>query len=355
MPASIAAPVKRTDSPGTEKTVLTYSAMNAFRNCPRKYRHHYLDHLRPLERADSLAFGSVVHEALELWYRHSDDPNRLSIALDHMDANFEDRDQNARSRTLWHQARAMMAGFAARYPREDFEVVHVEREFEGEIRNPDTGACSRAFSLAGKVDGIVRRRDGLYLLEHKTAARVDAQYLDKLWTDTQIHLYSLALRAQGFPIRGIIYNVLLKTRLVQGQGETEEEFEARRRSLAAKNKTGRSNAKRRVPETDEAYQGRLSDWYAKPEAFHRELLLIDEERLRMVAEEAWEITRQMLDARSRDRYLCNTSFCFAWQRPCEYFPLCQSGDNPALLGNLYETALPHEELASSAADSPLDF
>ena len=54
---------------GSDKLVLTYSALNTFRNCPRKYKHRYLDNLRPRERAEALSFGGIVHSAIELWYR----------------------------------------------------------------------------------------------------------------------------------------------------------------------------------------------------------------------------------------------------------------------------------------------
>ena len=59
------------------RLVLTYSALNTFRNCPRKYKHRYLDCLRPREKAEALSFGSVIHGAIELWYRSDADPNRL--------------------------------------------------------------------------------------------------------------------------------------------------------------------------------------------------------------------------------------------------------------------------------------
>ena len=54
--------------PAASKSVLTYSALNTFRNCPRKYKHRYVDSLRPRERPEALSFGSVIHGAIELWY-----------------------------------------------------------------------------------------------------------------------------------------------------------------------------------------------------------------------------------------------------------------------------------------------
>jgi hypothetical protein len=246
-----------------------------------------------------------------------------------------------------------MTGYASRYATEDFTIIEIEKSFTGNIRNPDTGRCSQTFVMAGKADAIVQRSDGMYLLEHKTAASIDSNYLDKLWTDTQIALYCYYLRELGYPIVGVIYNVLLKSRLKQSKGETQEEYEARHAELAAKNKSGKSTAKRQMPETNEEFQGRLAAWYAKPEAFHREFIYLSEDRLAMLQDEVWEITQQYLDARRRGKWLLNTSSCFSYQRPCEYLPYCQSGFNPNVVDNLYEITPPHEELNSLDSDAPV--
>jgi RecB family exonuclease len=335
-----------------DKTLLTYSALNTFRNCPRKYKNRYLDNLRPRERAEALSFGSVVHTAIELWYRSTSTESRLRDVLAYIDDAFENRVVDPTQMVQWHLAIAMIRGYAQRYATEDFEVVEVEKEFVGEIRNPDTGRQSQTFRIAGKVDGIVRCHDGLYLLEHKTASTVDASYLDKLWTDTQIALYCYYLRELGYPIVGVIYNVLLKSRLKQGKGETQEEYEVRHAELAAKNKSGKSTAKRQMPETDDEFQARLTEWYSRPEAFHREFIYLSEDRLAMLQDEVWEITQQYLDARRRGKWLLNTSNCFSYQRPCEYLAYCQSGFNPNVADNLYEIALPNEELSRVDSEAP---
>lgn len=336
-----------------DKGVLTFSALNTFRNCPRKYKHRYIDCLRPREKADSLSFGSVIHGAIELWYRSAADNNRLWTVLDFIDQQFPQRVGDDGQKATWNLARAMFTAYASRYATEDFEIVEVELPFTGEIRNPDTGRPSQTFVMAGKADAIVKRSDGMYLLEHKTASSIDANYLDKLWTDTQIALYSFYLRQLGYPIVGVIYNVLLKSRLKQKAGETEAEYEARRMELAAKNKSGRSTAKRQMPESDEEFQARLAEWYARPDAFHREHIYLSEDRLAMLQEEVWEITQQYLDARRRGKWLLNTSNCFSYQRPCEYLPYCQSGFNPNVVDNLYDIALPHEELTPADSEAPI--
>lgn len=338
----------REKRPTSARKILTYSALNCFRNCPRKYKLRYVDLLRRPEAPEALAFGDVIHGALELWLTLPADNHRLLEVLDFLDSKYPNRGVDAKEKAAWHLARAMMIGYAERYAHEEFDVVHVEKEFEAEIRNPDTGRPSQTFTIAGKVDGIVRVGDELYLLEHKTASSLTSDYLDRLWTDTQIALYCFYLRQQGFPIVGVIYDVLLKSRLQQRQGETDSEFEARRMALAAKNKSGKSTAQRQEPEPDEEFTARLHEWYARPEAFHRERIYLSEDRLAMLQEEVWEITQQYLDAKGRGKWLMNTSNCFSYQRPCEYLPYCQSGFNPNVRDNLFQVVAPHEELTCGA-------
>jgi len=334
------------------KAVLTYSALNVFRNCPRKYRLRYIENLRRPEVAEALGLGSVIHEALEQWYRLPADSQRLLAILDLIDAKYPNRTGDPREKAQWQLARAIFVGYATRYAQEEFEVLEIEKAFECEIRNPDTGRLSQTFTMAGKVDGIVRAGSELYLLEHKTASSLTGDYLDKLWTDTQIALYSFYLRELGYPVVGVIYNVLLKARLQQRAGETEAEFEERRAALAAKNKSGKSSAQRQEPETDEEFQGRLADWYARPEAFRRERIYLSEDRLAVLQDEVWEITQQYLDANRRGKWLLNTSNCFSYQRPCEYLPYCQSGFSPLVRDNLFEVVPPHEELAAASPETP---
>lgn len=333
------------------QNILTYSALNAFRNCPQKYKLRYIDNLAPRQRAETLAFGSVVHEALQKWYTLSGDAQRLFKVLEQIDAQFPGRAGDATQRKYWHLARAILGGYAACYASEEFDIVALEKEFQAELRDPITAEPSSTLRIAGKVDGIVRVGKELYLLEHKTASLLDGNYLDKLWTDTQIALYCHYLRQNGFPIVGVIYNVLLKARLEQRLGETEEEFQLRREALAAKNKTGRSTAKRQEPETDLEFAARLSEWYRKPEAFHRERIYLSDERLALLQEEVWEIAHQSQEAQRRGKWLLNTSHCFSYGRRCDYLPLCQSGHNEHVRANLFNLVPAHEELAEIATPS----
>ena len=326
----------------------TYSMWSLFRNCRKACEYRYEIGLTPIEKDPNLSFGSLIHDCLQTWHGTRDFAATLAI-IDHACAN---RVSDDNVRKDWHLARAMMTGYAARYPQEEFSVVALEKTFEGPIINPATGAASRSFLLAGKVDGIVRIGDGHYILEHKSAAVIDADYLERLWTDFQIAIYSHYVeQTLGIPITGVIYNVLGKARLQQGKGETEEEYQARRAELLAKSKTGKTTAQRKLPESDEDFQARLAEKYADPEMFHREMLYLSRDRFDILRAELWELTQAFLDARRRGVFYQNTGFCFNYHRPCAYFPVCRSNGNPNVIENFYTITPPHEELLAATPET----
>ena len=328
--------------------ITTYSFWNSFRNCRKACEWRYVKELVPISRDQALSFGTLIHTCLEMWHGGSD----LDRILDYLDRSMPNRAQDESERSDWHLATAMMTGYAARYPSEDFEVVALEKTFEGIIINPATGAPSRSFTIAGKVDGLVRMRatGEHYLLEHKTAAQVDGDYLDKLWTDLQVTLYSHYIeQTLGIRIAGVIYNVLVKAKLQQGKGETEAEFEDRRSELIAKSKTGKSTATRKMPESDDDFALRLSTKYGAPDMFYREVLYISRDQFDAMKRDIWELTQQFLDCRRRDVFYRNTAYCFNYHRPCAYYALCRSGGSENVIANFYETKPPHEELRTDDA------
>jgi hypothetical protein len=327
----------------------TYSMWSLFRNCRKAVDWRYLQQLVPLDRDRNLHFGSIIHECLQAWHQRRDLAEVLALTGRLCPNRFQDEHQ----RRDWHLAIAMMSAYATRYASDSLEVVALEKNFEGAIVNPATGAASRSFVLAGKVDGVVRIDGEHFILEHKTAAQVDGDYLEKLWTDFQITIYAHYIeQTMGIPITGILYNVLVKAKLQQGKGETEEEYQERRAELLAKSKTGKTTAKRKQPESDEDFQQRLAEKYSDPEMFHREMLYLSRDRFDILRSELWELTQVFLDARRRGVFYQNTAFCFNYQRPCPYFSLCRSNGNPNLIDNFYQRVAPNEELRVLPSDAP---
>jgi len=66
-------------SGNADKQLLTSSRLSAARACPRMHKLRYMDGLRPVQEAETLRFGSLVHRGLEAWWRAPTD--RLAAAL----------------------------------------------------------------------------------------------------------------------------------------------------------------------------------------------------------------------------------------------------------------------------------
>jgi len=153
----------------------TYSMWSLFRNCRKAVELRYLQHLVPLERARNLHFGSIIHECLQAWHQRRDIEEVLAL----IDRLCPERLQDENQRRDWHLATAMMKAYARRYASDDFEIVALEKNFEGSIINPATGAaegrepnarergshgddaavgsridCSSAGPSTGRLDGI---------------------------------------------------------------------------------------------------------------------------------------------------------------------------------------------------------
>lgn len=172
--------------------------------------------------------------------------------------------------------------------------------------------------------------------------------------DFQILLYAYALeRYRGIRIAGVIYNILVKAKLRQGQGETEAEFRLRAAELAGKNKSGKTTATRKLPEADADFQGRLREKYTDAGMFHRETLYFSREQLAEVEAELWLLSQQFLHARRHDGFVRNTGYCFHYGAPCAYYPLCRARGAEHIIANLYERRPPHEELLPSHDADPV--
>ena len=341
-------------------TPVTCSSLKTFKLCRKDYLLRFVRGLRPLTESEAQYLGTVIHGCLERWYlsmRNSQAGGRgdadkdavVSGIFDYIDTSFPDRERDERQKRDWHLARAMFTEYIERYPFEDFEVVEVELQFQCPIINPDTGAASRTFYMRGKVDALVVREGEYFLLEHKTASVINESYLEKLPLDFQVTLYAHYLEQfMNIRIAGVIYNVIGKARLQQGAGETEEVFEARRAKLLEKSKTGKTSAKRQMPEPDEEYAARLAEKYRGPDMFHRSPLYIPRSQYETLTAEIWELCQQLLIARRTNRWYMNTDVCFLYNHPCRFFPICVSGDNPNVAENKYRVGPIHPELDESA-------
>lgn len=319
--------------------IITYSALDKFRNCRRWVYWRYLRELVPIEEPGwSLPFGSLIHSCLEAHYQ-CQPPQPL------IDAAYPDRATNAEQRRQWHLATAMIRGYRARYAHDGFCVVALEQVFEGPIVNPDTRRRSRGLTLAGRVDGVVQVGKEYFILEHKTASHLDGSYLERLWMDLQISLYAIYIqRTMDIPVAGVIYNVLLKSSLKQTEGETEAEYQQRYAEACAASKSGKSSAKRKMPETDDEFQARLTEYHHRPEMYHRETLYLSRDNLRNTESDLWQMAQEITTCQRTGRWYRNTGYCLQRWGRCPYYQLCMSDGSPIVANLEYQHEFPNQEL-----------
>jgi hypothetical protein len=206
---------------------LTATSTACLRRCPRQYHLRYDLGLARIRKAGPLRLGGAFHLGLELHNSGGAAEPAIQAAI----ADYatcpewaDPVDWAVERETL----RALLAGHFWRYGQDDIQFVAVEGAFEIPMVNPDSGAVSRTFSLAGRFDGVVRLRDGrLAVLEYKTAGEdiaPDSEYWLRLRCDGQISLYVLAARALGHDVATVVYDVCRKPTIHLRQKETPEAF-----------------------------------------------------------------------------------------------------------------------------------
>ena len=185
------------------------SDITTFCRCRRKWKYNSFNMMNiiPNKQTVSLFFGTGIHFALENYYRDGKDPVETYAEWynNHKDeVTNEGPDLGILGREmLRHYTTAVM-------PQDRFEVVHVEYEFEYPWGTN---------IYVGKMDGIVRDKEGIWVLEHKTYTTppsedywvFDLQTVGYPWVLTQ--LVKLG-KVQGIDksetVMGVIYNGLRK-------------------------------------------------------------------------------------------------------------------------------------------------
>lgn len=277
-----------------KKETISYSAMRRFCTCRKSFKFRYINRIEPLRSSDALSFGKLIHSCLEAHY------NKKPYAGIINENNPDGTHYNA-------LAHAMMAGYVNRYHEDDAgtKILNTEFPYECPIVNPKTRRRSRKFNLNGFIDMVEEKEDGIWLHEHKTAAKLDVGYISRIWHDLQIMIYAIAYETMtGKKVKGVIYNILQKVSLRQGKKETFEEFASRLK---------------------ERY---LTD----SSVFHREIILTDELRLSEVRQEIWDISQNIGKCKT---FYKNRSQCYGFGE-CEFFKICNSGDNPLIIQNYYK-------------------
>lgn len=187
--------------------VVTYSELDAYRQCPLKHKWSYKDRwVKPPQVGSALSRGSLWHLVLECHYtwlqrfpknRHVTSEFlhrwvRENLLFD--EAGNQNEDQEL---VDW-----MYEGYLECYGLDpDWELVQIEQANQTALPAPEG---SRKFLLRMKNDLLIRSKESgqLWLVDHKSASQFTRQA--EIDVDDQFGLYTWALRQLGYPVVGTI-------------------------------------------------------------------------------------------------------------------------------------------------------
>lgn len=325
--------------------IVSNSEVKTFAECVRKHFYHYIRGRRAHGKADALRFGTLIHIALEAWWLELKaaqfDP--LEVAL----RAIQQSDEVADPFELV-KAEELMRGYHFRWFAEPLEVIGVEVEFRMPLVNPATGRTSKTAQVGGKIDAIVRDRNGdVWIIEHKTTAEdfgAGSTYWDRVRMSSQIGTYLHGARALGLDPAGCVYDVIGKVSLRPLKATPPESRKYTNAGTLYANQ-------REVDETIDEYRIRVRASIAKdPNAYFGRALQVrlEEDEAESLAD-LWQHVRAMREAELANRFPRNPDACVRYGRTCDYFEVCSrraSIDDDTLFRTVKTK---HEELTSTEA------
>lgn len=311
--------------------LVTQSELKTRRRCARLHHISYMLGYRPLYDADELRFGTLVHIALAVWWLSA--TLRLERALSAIGGG---------SGIDAIKAEEMIRGYHYRWEAQPYDTLAVEREFTSPLRNPATGASSRTYEQAGKLDVLARERETgrVVIVEHKTSSediQPGSDYWRCLRMDGQISTYYDGARALGYEPAACLYDVLGKPQLElrqipivdDGAKVVRDANGERVRTKDGKKwrETGDTALGYRVvtrTETLDEYRLRVREAIASdPDRYYQrgEVVRLESDEAEHAAD-IWAITRAMREDERLGRAPRNPDACRIYGRVCAFFDVC---------------------------------
>jgi hypothetical protein len=288
---------------------LTNSMRNKFASCHRAYKIAYNDLVRPAVESDALSFGTAMHALLEGYWGNTDEvPTLAPLADPYKQATLE----------------ALYAGYCRQWGDADnarFDHLGSEIRFDAPLMNPETGAVSKTWHLAGKIDAMAKERDGgkVFIVEHKTTSQdigPGSDYWRKIPIDGQVSGYFVGAKANGFEAECCLYDVIRKPTIKPLKATPVDKIKY--------NKDGTvSKTCRLQDETPDEWKERLSaDIAERPEYYFARLEVVRSETdLAEYLFDMWAVGREIADAEKMGRFSRNPLSCSVFGT-CEYFDVC---------------------------------
>lgn len=344
---------------GAELALLTESRCQVARRCLREERLRYVDGVVPATTAEALRFGTLWHHGQEAWWL-AVGAGRAEEAIVDAIVAMQDRATDDTDAYELARAEAMMEGYHARWSGEQYEVIGVELEFRAPLLNPETGASSRTFQRAGKVDVVVRDATGRALLvEHKTSGEdigPGSSFWARLRMGGQASGYIRGAEALGHQVEGVIYDVAKKPELRPLKATPVEERKyTQEKTVKGVFQPSRLYANQReTDETVDEYRDRVrAAIAAAPDKYYQRGLVVRlEQNLSEADGELWQLGQTLREHHRLQLAPRNTDACQRYGNTCSYFAICAGEASADDEGQYKRLHWPHPELTPHVAANP---
>lgn len=259
----------------------------------------------------------------------------LQAGLDAIDAIIGERTES--SAVVWAKCRGLLRGYHEAWKSSQMVATSVEHTLTAPLVNIETGAKSRTFSIAGKLDVTVvidGRRN--YVVDHKTTSHdisdPNSSYWRQLAVEGQATHYLLLAWLNGQKYDGALWDVVRKP------GISPKKLSKGERAAAVSNGVyfgdpismfDRERLQVEERESPEMYEARLAadclerrEWYFQRRSVPR----LDHE-MEEYARELWDIAQDIVQVRRTGKHYRNSGACLLYNSPCEFLGICSHHDS----------------------------
>ncbi|NTW45518.1 MAG: PD-(D/E)XK nuclease family protein [Candidatus Moranbacteria bacterium] len=163
---------------------ISYSGLEAYRNCPLKYRFQYVENLKEPKSREQV-FGTIIHSVLRYIHTPASVQPTLDQALNQFSQlwNGDAYENETEERAAFSQGVKIISDYYAKNDPGEATIVDLESRFALEIGDDSTGR----HVVAGIVDRIDATPSGFEIIDYKTARKMPSQ--EKVDNDLQLSIY----------------------------------------------------------------------------------------------------------------------------------------------------------------------
>lgn len=143
------------------------SKLNAWLDCPRRFKFVYVERRRTTKQWAHFSFGTTVHNALKKWWELPVPlrrPENVAHLVDNswVESGYRDSDQSAAWRA---RAEDMVTSY----------VTHVDPSIEPRAQEMNVSLLTGALTVSGRIDRLDEREGQLVVVDYKTGKAVSTE------------------------------------------------------------------------------------------------------------------------------------------------------------------------------------